>query len=142
MAETETRNIALLAIKPEYATQIISRKKKVEFRKVKFRDYVDTVVVYASSPIQMILGWFEVSYIDQDSPNQLWKRHKSYGGIERKAFFDYYSEKESGVAIGISKVRVLEEPVPLSYLDKELKAPQSFSYLPYHSLQALQTAGL
>lgn len=125
--ETHSR-VALLAIKPQYAEQIMSRRKKVEFRKVGFGASVDTVVVYASSPVKKIVGWFTVSYVDEDDPSLLWSRHRSYGGITRDDFDEYYLERDRGIAIGVEAVVRLEEPLPLRTLG-DIVPPQSFRYL-------------
>ena len=50
----------LLSIKPEFADKIFNGTKKYEYRRSIFKKKeVKTVVVYASSPIQKIIGEFE-----------------------------------------------------------------------------------
>jgi predicted transcriptional regulator len=137
MASVEDKQIALLPIQPRYAESIISGQKKVEFRKVKFRRDVSHVVVYASSPIKKIIGYFEVSYIDEDTPEKLWSRYKEVGGIVYEDFKDYYSSSDKGIVIGVGEVCTLSSPLPLSILDQSLTVPQSFSYLSIDALKIL-----
>lgn len=59
----------LLSIKPEFAFKIFEGKKKFEFRKVIFKNpNVKTVVVYASSPVQRVIGEFEIDDILSSDP--------------------------------------------------------------------------
>ena len=74
MASNTSKRIVLLPIRPQYANLIMGGKKKVEFRKVKFRNDLSHVVMYISNPIRKVLGYFEVSHVDEDSPKELWAR--------------------------------------------------------------------
>jgi predicted transcriptional regulator len=68
----------LLSIKPEFAYKIFEGTKKFEFRKAIFKNSkIKSVVVYASSPVQKVIGEFEIDEILNDEPNKLWeKTHK------------------------------------------------------------------
>ena len=58
----------LLSIKPEFAEKIFNGTKKYEFRKSIFKNKdVDTVVVYASSPWQYVIGEFHIDKILNDN---------------------------------------------------------------------------
>jgi hypothetical protein len=51
----------LLSIKPEFVEKIFSGLKKYEFRRVIFKSKsVSRVVIYASSPVQRVVGEFAV----------------------------------------------------------------------------------
>lgn len=127
MALPEDCSVALLPIKPVYANAIIAGTKRVEFRKTRFRRDVTHVVVYASTPVQRIIGIFRVSDIDDGAPGELWRRHHKHGGISSTAFDVYYAGVEMGVAIGITDVIQLSRPLALRSI--RVKAPQSFRYL-------------
>ena len=135
MASNSAKLIALLPIQPRFAQLIMIGKKKVEFRKVSFRKEVSHCLVYASSPIQKIIGYFELSYIDKDFPKKLWTRYKAVGGIPYEEFQTYYACTVQGVAIGIGKVYALRNPVSLKSLSKSLVAPQNFIYLTPDSIK-------
>jgi len=129
MDGTSDKSIALLTIQPRFAKTIMAGKKKVEFRKTRFRNEIAYIVVYASSPVKKILGYFEVSHVDEDSPKKLWGRYNKVGGIFYKQFWSYYSSSPRGIAIGVRKVYALRNPLELSTLGKSLCVPQSFKYL-------------
>ncbi|HET8796659.1 MAG TPA: ASCH domain-containing protein, partial [Thermoanaerobaculia bacterium] len=116
MAVPEDGGVALLPIKPEFAGAILAGTKRVEFRKAPFRRKVTHVVIYASTPVQRVVGWFRVGDVDSGTPSELWSRHASHGGIAADAYDAYYGDRESAVAIGVAEVTVLCTPLPLSEL--------------------------
>lgn len=120
--------IALLSIKPIYANAILDGRKKVEFRKRPFKRPVSHVVIYATTPVQRVVGWFQTKHFEQMSPSSLWKRFASVGGISKEAFNLYYNGAESGVAIHVDKPRRLAHPVSIKRT-KVAAAPQSYAYL-------------
>ena len=64
-------------------------EKKYEFRKVVFKNpKVKTVVVYASSPVQKVIGEFEIEDILSSNPNEIWKKTKKYSGITEDFFYE------------------------------------------------------
>lgn len=137
MASSSIRRIALLSIHPRFAESIMGRKKRVEFRKVRFRSEVSHVVVYATAPLQKVLGYFEVCHVDQDSPDALWERYGTGAGMFREEFDAYFRYKTQGVAIGVGRVHCLPTPVALVALDESLTAPQSFTYLTHDAFAAV-----
>lgn len=120
-------SVALLPIKPIYADAIIDGRKRVEFRKTRFRRHVTHIAIYSSTPVQRIIGVFRVADCEQASPERLWERHHAVGAISSGDFRTYYADLELGVAIHIADVLRLTSPVPLHAL--RVKAPQSFRYL-------------
>ncbi len=130
--------VALLSIKPIYANAILDGKKKVEFRKRPFKRAVSHVVIYATTPVQRIVGWFQTKRLEQMSPSALWKRFASVGGISRDDFDIYYNGSESGVAIHVDQPRRLANPIPIKRI-KVSAAPQSFVYLSAEILDRLST---
>ncbi len=58
-----------MSIKPEFAFKIFDGEKKFEFRKVIFKNPdIRTVVVYASSPVQQVIGEFEIDDFTDSGP--------------------------------------------------------------------------
>lgn len=129
MVAQPTPTVALLPIQPRYANAIIRGEKRVEFRRRRFRRDVAYVVVYASSPICGIVGYFRVSSISEGCPQEIWEGFKHVGAIEREEYFRYYEGAKRAFAIGIEHVCVFGSPVPLHRLSRSLKAPQSYAYL-------------
>jgi predicted transcriptional regulator len=62
-----------LSIKPEFAFKIFDGTKKFEFRKSIFKNKkVHTVLVYASSPVQRVIGEFQITQIINQDIHTLW----------------------------------------------------------------------
>jgi len=119
----------LLSIKPEFALRIFEGSKKYEYRRIIFkRKGIETVVVYASSPIKRIIGEFEISKILHEQPEQLWAKTYNDAGITKTRFMEYFGDHAKGYAIGIKKTRKYQTPLSLEELMLSLP-PQSFVYL-------------
>lgn len=119
----------LLSIKPEFAERIFDGSKKFEFRKAIFKNReIKTVVVYASSPMQKVIGEFEIDSIINDSLAVLWEKTKRFAGIDEDFFYQYFAEREKGYAIKIKNTKKYKKPLCLRE-DYNLLPPQSFLYL-------------
>ncbi|SFQ02504.1 hypothetical protein [Parafilimonas terrae] len=119
----------LLSIKPEFADKIFAGTKLFEFRRTIFKNKdVKKVVVYASSPIQKVIGEFEIDFIIKNSLNELWHQTQEFSGITQEYFFQYFSNKEEGFAIKIKNQKKYKQPKSLKE-DYNLLPPQSFIYL-------------
>ena len=129
MAGESNKSVVLLSIQPKFAQMILNGQKRVEFRKTKFRREVSHVVLYVSTPIQKVIGYFEISYLDEDSPRKLWSKYYRIGGILYDEFSKYFESSKKGLAIGIGKIRVFTYPKNLFSIDTEMRAPQSYLYL-------------
>lgn len=119
----------LLSIKPEFAERIFDGSKKYEFRKNIFKNpEIATIVVYASSPVQRVIGEFDIEAILSGAPENLWKKTREFSGISEEFFFDYFSERNLGFAIKVKNVRRYQKPRCLrtSY---NVNPPQSFCYV-------------
>lgn len=120
----------LLSIKPEFANKIFDGTKKFEFRKSIFKNKdVKTVVVYASSPVQQVIGEFEIERILNFDLDTLWSLTQDFSGISEDFFYEYFADKEVGYAIKIKKVKKYRNPKNLRE-EFNLFPPQSFAYLP------------
>lgn len=126
-----------LPVKPEYAFKILSGEKKFEFRKRAFREKVNNIVLYASSPCKKILGYFEVGAIHKDSPEGLWKKFNQCAGIDKKDFFSYFSNAIEGFSIEVKSVFVSDEKISPDSVIPNFKVPQSFRYLGDEEFEAI-----
>lgn len=119
----------LLSIKPEFADKIFKGEKKFEFRRTIFKnEAVKTVLVYASSPVQKVIGEFEIETIIKNDPEILWNMTSDFAGISRDYFMEYFSNKDFGFAIKIKNARKYKIP---KCIRKDFNSfpPQSFLYL-------------
>lgn len=120
----------LMSIKPEFAAKIFDGSKRYEFRRMIFKDpSVTRVVVYASSPVQKVIGEFEIESILHHSPEVLWNRTRVGAGISKEFFMSYFGDKGTGYAIRIKGTKRYRKPRCLK-ADYNLTPPQSFVYLP------------
>lgn len=108
---------------------ILKGSKKVEFRKTRFGQQPSHVVIYATAPIQKVIGFFEVEQVDEATPEELWVRHECKAGLTEDQFWDYYGSAGVGVAISVRRVFSLRKPLQLSRLGAMSRPPQSFCYL-------------
>lgn len=119
----------LLSIKPEFAFKIFEGTKKFEFRKVIFKNpNVKTVVVYASSPVQRVIGEFEIEDILSFTPSEIWMRTKKLSGISEDFFFEYFANRDIAHAIKIKNTKKYEQPLNLKE-SFNVFPPQSYVYL-------------
>lgn len=119
----------LLSIKPQFANLIFSGQKKFEFRRTIFKNEdIKIIVVYASSPLQMVIGEFEIDSILNEDIDSLWSKTKNYAGINEDYFYEYFAEKTKGFAIKIKNTKRYDTPLCLK-ADYNLSPPQSFLYL-------------
>lgn len=118
----------VLSIKPEFANKIFDGTKTFEFRKVIFKNTaVKTVIVYASSPVQQVIGEFQIDSIINLDLKTLWEMTNSSSGISKDYFYKYFANRELGYAIKIKNPKKYVTPKSLKR-DFNLVPPQSFAY--------------
>ena len=118
----------VLSIKPEFAFKIFDGTKKFEFRKSIFKnENIKSVIVYASSPVQRVIGEFEIDEVlNYDLPT-LWDLTQEFSGISEEYYYEYFANKEQGFAIKIKNTKKYNNPKCLK-TDFNLSPPQSFAY--------------
>ena len=119
----------LLSIKPKYVEQIERRSKRFEFRKQNFKSKPKEIWVYASSPVKKIVGIIYVEDVLEGSPIELWSQCKEYAGIKRKPFFEYFKNRNKGIAIKIKKFVCFDKPIDPYEVKLGFTPPQSYVYL-------------
>src|ERR1044072_5789689 len=118
----------LFSIKTKFAFEIFRGKKRFEYRRAIFKEQVERIIVYASSPTRMVIGEFIIEAIFFEELDRLWCRTKRHSGISEEHFYSYFSEKDKGDAIKIGSVFQYQEPISLHDL-YGIKPPQSVAYL-------------
>lgn len=120
----------LLSIKPKFAEQILNGQKRFEFRRTIFKDTnVTKVIIYASSPVQRIVGEFEVDGILSMSKHALWRKTRQTACISWQFFSEYFAGKSECHAIQVSNPIRYEEPISLKMAVGLSQPPQSFAYV-------------
>lgn len=118
----------LLSINPEHVENIISGKKKFEFRKTRCRSSIDKIIIYATSPVMRIVGEAVVKNTIIDIPEKVWDLTSKHSGLSKSFFDKYYLNKEYAVAYELSNVQLYKKPLKLEDLGLSY-APQSFVYI-------------
>ena len=139
MDSPATRRIALLSIYPEFVERIFDGSKTIELRRIPLPDELAHVIVYATSPVMRIVGYFDVAKVVHDTPAKIWNQYREVLGIDRKRYFKYYESRDIATGILVQKTHQLPTPRKLSFLSKSLTPPQSIQYLPESALGRLQS---
>ena len=63
----------LLSINPEHVSNIISGRKKYEYRKIVAKQEVSSIYIYETTPVKRIVAEAEVLGVIKLPPNQLWE---------------------------------------------------------------------
>ena len=118
----------VLSIKPEFANKIFDGTKKFEFRKAIFKnEKIKTVIVYSSSPVQQVIGEFEIERIINHDIDTFWGLTHQESGITEDYFYKYFEDRLEGFAVQIRKVKKYRTSKCL-LTDFNLFPPQSFAY--------------
>lgn len=119
----------LLSIKPEFANKIFDGTKRFEYRKAIFkRSGIRRVIVYASSPVQRVIGEFQIESILNDSVENLWKRTSKYSGITKDFYHQYFAGRDQAYAIQVGLIKRFKKAKTLQ--DHNINfAPQSYVYI-------------
>lgn len=120
----------ILSIKPEFVEKIFLGEKQYEYRKILFKQKVDTIYIYASRPVSKIVGEFKIDDIVYDTPENIWEMTKLQSGVTKKFFDKYYKGKDKAVALKIKDCKEYEEEVNPESLVSDFRVPQSFIYVP------------
>jgi predicted transcriptional regulator len=126
-----------MSIHPEYASRILAGEKRVEFRRRPPARSITHIVIYATSPVRAVVGVAEVERLERGSPDRLWKDFGDKGGIQRAAFFRYFSGRDEGFAYVVCRTWSCTQPVPLGRQGLPSTAPQAFRYVNSHALKAV-----
>lgn len=119
---------AILSIKPQFIEEIIAGRKRFEFRKKGFKQEVNTVFVYASSPICRIIGEFKLGVVLEGSPEQIWSLTADCSGITKSFYDEYFSRHKVSYALEIKSFKRYKTPINPYQTIKDFHAPQSFCY--------------
>lgn len=127
----------LLSIKPEYVQRILTGEKKFEFRKRLANKPVDTIVIYATSPVMKIVGEVKVKSVLEKAPSVLWEQTKKNAGITRKKYREYFAGCKKAFAYELEEVVKYAKDSNLEEIGIS-QAPQSFVYISNEQYEKLQ----
>ncbi|MCB0414825.1 MAG: ASCH domain-containing protein [Bdellovibrionales bacterium] len=120
----------LMSIKPYFAFRILSGQKKVEFRRrisEKFRPGTK-IYIYASLPIQRIIGYCEIEQVKKLNISSLAKISE----IENEdvnSFYQYFDKLEMGYAISLKNPVKYKIPLNMMNINSSFHPPVSYRFL-------------
>lgn len=130
----------LLSIHTRYVNKILEGSKKYEFRGWKLSDKIKYVYIYSSGIEKKIVARFEIAKIYVDEPLKIWNQCKNYAGVTEEEYNTYVKSFNYNkmYAIEIKKLKVFQNPLVLSEVDKNLFPPQKFKYLDENQIKLLE----
>lgn len=127
----------LISLEPRHAENILEGRKRVELRRRAMKVSVgSTMWIYAKLPVGSIIGRAIITAVHVLSPAMLWRRFGSVSGISRGEFFDYFADRDEGIALELSDCRRLVHAFDLQSLrrfHRGFQPPQFFTRLQRHA---------
>lgn len=119
----------LMPINPKYVNEILTGRKKYEYRKIKpKRKNIEKMIIYSTFPVKKVVAEVEIKGILEENPKQLWQMTKNESGITKDIYDKYYEGRDVAIAYKLGKPKIYDKPLNLKDLKKS-HAPQSFAYL-------------
>lgn len=117
-----------MSINPEHVENIMSGRKRFEFRKTRCREKIEGIIIYSTSPIMEVVGEVEVTDIIEGSPKSVWEKTFNGAGIDKAFFDEYYNGRGKAVAYVLGRIKKFSQPRKLSDFGVK-SAPQSYTYV-------------
>lgn len=119
----------LMPINPKYVNEILTGRKKYEYRKIKpKRKNIDKMIIYSTVPVMKVVAEVEVKGILEEEKEKLWSMTKNESGITKDFYNKYYKNKNIAIAYKLGNVKIYDNPKKLDDIGINY-VPQSFIYL-------------
>lgn len=118
----------LLSVKPEYIDRILTGTKRYEYRRKLATKPIEAIILYATDPVQKVVGEVEVLGTISAAPTTLWEQTKHAAGIARSKYREYFRGLKNANAYVLGQVTEYPEAKSLDFYGIK-GAPQSFRYL-------------
>jgi predicted transcriptional regulator len=129
-SEHPSGRAVLLSIKPKYADLILAGTKRVELRRSWPSNDIGVMVIYASAPVQRLVGAAFIDRIEECELAKLWSiADANGGGVTYDELKAYVKGKKTSFGVMIHHVKVAEVEVDPKDLFPDFTPPQSFLYL-------------
>ena len=132
MRDLSQRAALLLAVKPRWASVLLTGAKTIEFRRRGPGPAAvgKHVLIYASSPVSALVGYGTTLDYVRAEPSELWKRYADHGGIEEHNFAAYFAGAAVGDAL-LLECSAFPCKVKLDFLRAQYhwRPPMSWSWL-------------
>lgn len=118
----------LMSIKPQHVENILSGKKRFEFRKTRCKEEIDSIIIYSTAPVGKVVAEVQVVGVLVDTPEGIWETTADDAGIDKAFFDEYYAGRASAVAYALGTIECYKKPKKLSDYGVKM-APQSYIYI-------------
>ena len=105
----------IISIRPEHVDNILSGRKTVELRR-RFPQVVSTggvMLIYASSPVQALVGAVQIEAVKQMTPRGLWRAFKDKACVTRDLFDAYFAGTNEGFGVVLGNFVHFDTPLKL-----------------------------
>lgn len=127
----------LISIHPCHVNNILLGTKKFEFRRTRLTATPVVALLYATAPVQKLVGFASVLQVIRDDITRLWPKCHLDAGISHEEYQRYFVGLSIGSALRFGGVIRLERPVERQVLETFGPVPQSFRYVPRSMVFAL-----
>ena len=101
----------LMSINPEYVDEILSGRKKYEYRKIKAkRNNIDKMIIYSTYPIMKVVAEVVIKNIIEETPDALWEMTKHKSGITKEFYNSYYKDRKTAIAYELGEIKKYDIP--------------------------------
>ncbi|HEY9565496.1 MAG TPA: hypothetical protein VIR30_17145 [Nocardioides sp.] len=125
--------VVLLSVRSPHVERLLDGSKTVEFRRRTWSvPDGSTALLYGSRNRRAIVGSLTITSTDVGSRTAMWKSYGDRSGLTRSEYWEYFAGASLAVAINVSNVRVLAEPLDLSELRRRrptFHVPQSYRFI-------------
>ena len=127
--KVEETSIIMISASPKHANKLLDEAEtNVLFYKVTPVNKVERVLIYATAPIQAVVGEFDLEKIDIHALSTSWTRFGKNSVLTKKEFDDYYEGKKEAHALISKKSFRYSKPKKLEDFNMK-KGPSGFQYL-------------
>lgn len=124
--------LMLLSIRPRHVVHILSGLKTVELRRSRPGILPgQPVAIYSTTPQAAVVALCRVSLVESGAPAAIWRRIGQQSGVRRTEFNDYFGGSKIAVALHLTDVEALADPVSLAdlRLSGPFQPPQTWHFL-------------
>jgi predicted transcriptional regulator len=118
----------MLPIHPIYANKILSGEKRYEYRRKIPKQPVELIFIYATKPIQKVVGHVYVISTDEYFLDVMWEITKDKAGISHEVYKRYFHGRNVGYVFFLANYCKYTRPAKIEDFGL-IKAPQSFVYI-------------
>jgi len=98
--------VKIFSIKQQFADKIFRNEKRVEYRRQNVKVQANELcLVYTSSPVKELSGYFVVKRKLRMPIGKLWQKTKVHAGISKSEFLKYFEGCIEGTAIVLKLVK-------------------------------------